>query len=89
MADEDVGEPELLLELYEQVDDLGLDGDVESRDRLVADDDLRLEDNGTGNADALALAARELVRIAVLELEVEADAFMISSTRASRSAFVL
>ncbi len=73
MADEDVGEPELLLELYEQVDDLGLDGDVESRDRLVADDDLRLEDDGAGNADALALATRELVRIAVLELEVEAD----------------
>ena len=30
MGDEDVGEPELVLELLEEVDDLGLDGDVES-----------------------------------------------------------
>ena len=48
----------------EQIDDLRLDRDVERRDRLVADDQLRLAGQRAGDADALALAAGELVRIA-------------------------
>ena len=41
VGDEQVGEAELLLQVFEQVDDLRLDRDVERRDRLVADDQLR------------------------------------------------
>jgi hypothetical protein len=73
MGDEQVGEPELVLEALEQVDDLGLDGDIQRRDRLVADDDLRSEGQATGDADALALAAGELVRVASQVVGVEAD----------------
>ena len=40
----------------------GLDADVERRDRLVEHDQLRLEREGPGDADTLALAAGELVR---------------------------
>ena len=65
VGDEDEREVEVALEIGEQVDDLGLHAHVESRDRLVADHELRLHDEGAGNVDALALAARELVRIAV------------------------
>ena len=38
VRDEDVREPEVVLEVVEQVDDLRLDRDVKSRDGLVADD---------------------------------------------------
>ena len=40
---------------------------VERRQRLVHQQDARLEDDGAGERDALALAARELVDVAVAE----------------------
>ena len=54
--------PALALQVLQQVDHLRLDRDVERRDRLVAHDQLRAERQRAGDADALALAARELVR---------------------------
>jgi hypothetical protein len=65
VADEEVGEAELGLQVLEQVDDLRLDRDVEGRDGLVADDELGPQGQGPGDADALALAAGELVREAL------------------------
>jgi hypothetical protein len=56
--------PSSLLQVLQQVDDLRLDRDVERRDRLVADDELGLDGERAGDADALALAAGELVRAA-------------------------
>ena len=73
VGDEQVGQAEVVLQVVEQVDDLGLDRDVESRDRLVEDDQLRLEREGAGDADPLALTARELVREAVDVLRREPD----------------
>ena len=48
-----------------QIDDLRLDGDVERRDRLVADDQVRLRRERPCDADALALSALEFVRPSV------------------------
>src|SRR5581483_5742759 len=62
-----------LLELEEQVHDLRLDRDVERGDRLVEDQELGLERERARDADALALPARELVRVARREALVEAD----------------
>ena len=73
VRDEDVGEPELVLEILEEVQDLRLDRDVERRDRLVADDQLRVDRECARDADALPLAAGELVREPVVVLGVEAD----------------
>ena len=73
VGDEHVGQPELALELLQQVQDLGLDRDVERGDGLVADDEVGLEDERPGDADALALAARELVRVAACVVRLEAD----------------
>jgi hypothetical protein len=53
------------LQVLQQVDDLRLDRHVERRHRLVADDQLRAPGQRPGDADALALAAGELVRIAL------------------------
>ena len=47
---------------------------IQSGDGLVGNDELRLHDQGAGNADALALAAGELMRVAVGVLTVQADA---------------
>ena len=73
VRDDDVGQAELVLQVLEQVDDLGLDRHVEGGDRLVGDDELGLEGERAGDADALALAAGELVRVAVVVLGVEPD----------------
>ena len=80
VGDEEVRQAESLLELLEQVHDLRLDAHVERRDRLVAHDELRVQRERAGDADALALAARELVRVAAGHVRVEAD-----DARAARS----
>ncbi len=64
VGDEQVRQPELPLQVLHQVDDLRLDRDVERGDRLVGDDEVRIERECAGEADALALAAAELVRVA-------------------------
>ena len=69
-----VGELQLALKIGEQVEHLGLDGDVESRDGLVANDQPWLERERPRNPDPLALATRELVRVAVVVLGVEPHA---------------
>src|SRR5215204_5961210 len=73
VGDENVGEVELLLQILQEVDDLGLDGDVEGRDGLVADYEARVQRDGPGDPYPLALASRELVRVAVVVLRAEAD----------------
>ena len=51
----------------EQVEDARAHRDVEHRDGLVGDEQLRLEHERRRDRDALPLAARELVRVAVEE----------------------
>ena len=62
VADEQVAEAALALEPAQEVDDLRLHREVERRGRLVEQDELRLERDGAGDRDALALAAGEFVR---------------------------
>ena len=64
VGDEQVGQAELPLQLLQEVQDLRLDRDVEGRDRLVADDEVRLEGQRAGDPDPLSLAAGEFVRVA-------------------------
>ena len=73
VADEEVRQVEVAAQVEQQVQDLALDRHVERRHRLVADDEVRLEREGPGDADALALAAAELVRIAPRVVAPEAD----------------
>ncbi len=73
VADEQVGQPELLLQVEHEVDDLRLDRDVEGRDGLVGDDDLRVEGKRAGDAQALPLAAGEFMREACGLPGIEAD----------------
>ena len=65
VGDEEVAEAEAVLQVKQEVDDLGLHGDVEGGDGFVGDDEIGAECEGAGDADALALAAGEFVGVAV------------------------
>ena len=71
VRDEEEREAEVALELNHEVDDLGLDRDVERRDRLVADDETRFQRQRIGIARALALTAGEFVREAAGKTRVQ------------------
>ena len=73
MGDEEKRDAEVALQVLEQVDHLRPDRDVERRDRLVGDDEVGLQRERAGDADALALAAGEGVRVAVLGVARQAD----------------
>jgi hypothetical protein len=75
VRDKNQRETELLLQVAQQIDDLGLDRNVERRNRLVADDDARAKDQGACDADALALPAGEFVRVAIKLMAVESNSF--------------
>jgi hypothetical protein len=86
VSDEQVGKVEPLLKLLEKVQHLSLDRDVERRDRLVADDERRIQNQGAGDGDALALAAAERMGVAVEVIDVEAATSRSPSASGSRPA---
>ncbi|MDT4885592.1 hypothetical protein FQZ97_1218410 [compost metagenome] len=63
MSDEDDRHAELALQFGKQHQDLRLDGDVKRGSRLVGDQDVGVVGKRHGDHHALALAARQLVRI--------------------------
>ena len=73
VGDEQEGEAELVLKPHHQVEHLGAQRDVEGGGRLVGDDEARLQRDGAGDADALALAAGEGVRVAFAPGGLEPD----------------
>jgi len=73
VGDEEVGQAHLPLQVLQQIDHLRLDGHVQRRDRLVAHDESGLDHEAPGDADALALAAGELMGEAAHVLPGEAD----------------
>jgi len=75
VGDEDVGQPELVLNVLQQVHHLGLYRYVQSGDRLIANDDLGIQGQSPGHTDPLALTAGELVRVPVDVVGVEPHQF--------------
>jgi len=61
VRNEQVRQPPLLLQVMQQVDHLRLHGDIQSTDRFIADDEPRLDREGPGDADPLALAPAEFM----------------------------
>ena len=64
MADKQVGQVQFLLQIPQQVNDLCLNGYVKGGDGFVADNDLRFDDQRSGDADTLALSSGKGVGIA-------------------------
>ena len=73
VRDEEVGKTEPLLDVFQKVRDLPLNRDVQRRDRLVTDDQVRVERERSRDTDPLPLAAGKFVRVAIAERRVEAD----------------
>ena len=89
VGDEDQRQVAAPLELEQHGEDLRPHRGVEHRDRLVADQPLGLEHQGRGDRDPLALAAGELVRVAVGEaLGLEADVVERAAAPAPRARLV-
>ena len=62
VADEEIGEAELVLQVAHQIEDLRLHRDIERRGRLVADDELGFRGQRARDRDPLPLAAGKFVR---------------------------
>src|SRR5690349_15873258 len=73
MGYEQVGKAQLLLQVLQKVQDLRLDGDIERRNRLVADQQFRPQRQRARDADTLTLPAGETVRITLDEARIEPD----------------
>jgi hypothetical protein len=65
VGDQQHREAEVGAQPFEQLEDLRLEGDVEGGRRLVGQQEVGTGSEGDGDADPLALASRELVRIVV------------------------
>ena len=63
VGDHEERRPELLGEVFHQLEDLGLDGDVERGRGFVGDQEARVAAEGDGDHDALSLSAAEHVGI--------------------------
>src|SRR5260370_3897661 len=74
VGNENVRESEFALEFLQQEENLRADGNIEGGYGFVGDDELRLENESSGDADALALAAGEFVRIPPHGVFIQADA---------------
>ena len=61
-----IRQPVLFLQIHHQVQDLRLNGNVQRRNRLIADDKLRIQRQRAADADSLPPAAVQLMRVAVL-----------------------
>ena len=76
---------ELALQALQQLQDLRLDGDVERGGRLVGDQQVGLVGERHGDHDALALAARELMRIGAEPLLGVAEADLAQQLEHARA----
>ena len=74
MRDEEIGQAVLALQVLHEVQDLRLHGNVQRARGLVADEEFGIGGEGARDRDALALAAREFVRVLVHVLRREPDA---------------
>src|ERR687898_1517174 len=65
VSDKDIGNLQSFLKILEQIEDLSLEGYVQRRYCLIADDEFRVAYQRPGDPDALPLTAAKCVRVAV------------------------
>src|SRR5699024_5862676 len=72
VSNKHIGKSMLILKFLQQIDNLALNGNVQSRNRLVADDKFRFYRQSPGNTDTLPLTSGKLMRKTVGMFSVEA-----------------
>ena len=73
MRDEEIRDAQLILQILKHVQNLRLNRYVQSRYRLIADDEGRIHCQRTGNADSLSLSAGKLMCVAHRMLGIQSD----------------
>ena len=73
MADEQIGQPVFFLKILKHLNDLGLQGNIQRRNGLIADYKFRLYGKCSCNGNPLTLSAGELMRILQKILFFEAN----------------
>ncbi len=73
MGDQQVAHRELRLQVFEQIHNLRLDGDIQRRYWFVKNDQLRAQCNGSSHGNTLTLTPAEFVREHVGVPRMEAD----------------
>ncbi len=73
MGNKEQGEAVILLQCLQQVDDLGLNGEVESGNRFIGDQDAWRDGERPGNADTLPLPSGEFMGVARIVFLRQAD----------------
>jgi len=89
VRDEHDGRAKLRAHLVDELQDLGLDGHVEGRGGLVADEQRRLAGKRHGDHDALAHATRQLEGIGLEDLLGSGDAYELDHLEGARIRFGL
>jgi len=75
VGDEEIGETQLISQVHQKVKNLGLDGYIQSGDGFIRNDQFRIEGDGPGNSNPLALSTAELVGVTKGILWMEAHFF--------------
>src|SRR5690242_16325197 len=75
MRDEKISQVLLVSQSFEQIKNLCLDGNIERRDWLVGNNEIRINRQRTRDPNALALPAGEFMWIALDEAPAQADRF--------------
>src|SRR4051794_39759364 len=73
VTDEEIGQTAFLAQLREQLENLCLHRDIEGADRLIGDDQRRVDREGASDPNALTLSTREFVGIASSVLRSQPD----------------
>ncbi len=68
MRNKKIRQSKLLLQLQQQINQLSLDQDIQGRNRLIQNEELRIHSQGPGQRDPLALAAGELMGKAIQDI---------------------
>ncbi|KPZ30016.1 hypothetical protein AN901_204522 [Pseudomonas syringae pv. theae] len=79
VADEQIGQAQLIAQVHEQVENLRLNRHVQRCHRLVTDQQFRLHRQRTGDANTLALTTAELMRVALAQLRAEPGALQLGA----------
>jgi hypothetical protein len=74
VGDQEISEMKFLLEFLKEKEDLSADGDIESGNGFISNDERGAKNQGASDADALALTAGEFVRVAVQSVVGQANA---------------
>ena len=67
-----VGQIEFFLELFQQVDYLGLNRNIQGRNRFITDNEIRIQCQSPGDANPLALSTGKFVGVALDEKWIQA-----------------